>query len=328
MTHRRPMLKAEAGQGHGILWFRKGIPATDAAQIMGTAPKVPILAHEEVLAIGRCLNPQSRAGGASGMVRALKQIRSACAAQLPIRSTLGVSRAVLSIAYSILSNHDAREELTSRLARINSFVDCSEAVVVNRLREACDDLSGLFRLVWEGYKVVRDERPSVAAQRFRLPLSTRVMSQLRDGRDRVIRFPFFQEVRDWAEEGDECGECGVVFELDGVGLLPVYRRTARGYAMVRGAGVLAPLTPLQIRMVSPNWVREAVVYLSGVVLGGYVLGGAGRRVSACRNRFEVASAEYLRGTELHSKGERAGAVTRHGPYIRVCPRSTHTYATA
>jgi hypothetical protein len=90
MKHRGPMLKAEGEQGNGILWFRKGTSAADAAHITSTAPRIPILAREEVLRIGRSLTPHSHAGGASGIEKALKHIWSACAAESPIRSVLGV----------------------------------------------------------------------------------------------------------------------------------------------------------------------------------------------------------------------------------------------
>jgi hypothetical protein len=163
-------------------------------------------------------------------------------------------------------------------------------------------------LLWESQKVVRGERPPVAARYPWLPLSRAVLDQLRDGRELVMCLPFFQEVRDWCEDADECGGCGVCFELEGVSLLPVLRRTVRGFALVPGVGVLAPLTPLRIRLVAPIGLKERTVWLSGVAAGGCVLGGLGRRSRGCRSGFEMASAEYHRGRELFFKREDRAAM--------------------
>jgi hypothetical protein len=271
---RGPMLKTE-GKASGILWFEKEMRATDAARIMSTASKVPLLAHEEVLAIGRSCNAPSHIDGALGIVKALGRIQSTRAAQQSNRSRLETSRALLRVAYSILSDPDAHGELKSMLARVDSLVECSDAAVLARLCCACGDLWPLFRLLWESHKVVREELSPVAVHRFRWPSSSAILGQLRDGRDRVICLPFFQVVREWMEVGDDCSECGVVFELEGVSVLPVFRRTTRGFALIRGAGVLAPLTPLQIRGVTPAGSKGARVGVSGVVARGYVLGGLG-----------------------------------------------------
>jgi TPR repeat protein len=99
-----------------------------------------------------------------------------------------------------------------------------------------------------------------------------------------------------------------MFELEGVSLLPVFRRTTRGFVLVRDAGVLAPLTPLRIRCLTPVGQEEVRVVLSGVIAGRYVLGGLGRRIEGCRNRFEVASADYHRGMELFFGGGHPAAV--------------------
>jgi dTDP-4-dehydrorhamnose reductase len=114
------MLTTEGGQGNGLLWFGKGTHVADVARIMSTALRVPMLPHGEVLAIARCANPSSYAGGASGIVRVL----STRVTQSPICSTEEDARAVLRIACSALSDHKAREEFKSRLSRIDSFVDC------------------------------------------------------------------------------------------------------------------------------------------------------------------------------------------------------------
>jgi hypothetical protein len=87
------------------------------------------------------------------------------------------------------------------------------------------------------------------------------------------------------EEGENCDRCGVRFDLEGVSVLPMLRRTARGFAIVPGAGVLTPLTPLQIRAVSPVELKEERVMLSGLAAGGYVLGGLGTRLEGCRIIF-------------------------------------------
>jgi hypothetical protein len=114
-------------------------------------------------------------------------------------------------------------------------------------------------------------------------------------------------VRDWPEDGDDCAECGVLFELEGVSFLPVFRRTARGYALVRGADVLAPLTPLRIRCVNPVGSEGTRVLLSGVVAGGYVLGSMGRWIRGRGSGFEMAIAEYHRGMELWFRREFAAS---------------------
>jgi hypothetical protein len=127
-------------------------------------------------------------------------------------------------------------------------------------------------------------------------------------------------VRDWVESGDSRDECGVLFELEGVSLLPMFRRACRGFVLVRGAGVLAALTPLRVRCVSPVGQKRARVLLSGVVAGEYVLGSLGKRIGSSRNEFQMASAEYFQGVALFFKGETdaaAGAWKRAAMYVHV-----------
>jgi hypothetical protein len=149
--------------------------------------------------------------------------------------------------------------INSGLNGICSIRDWSERGVVNLLDHACRQAAGgevspLVRLLWEGMRWLR---PGLAAadRWYKTELMVRrSFDRFQEGA--LLCFTGFEVLRmelpeEWAWPRLPVGdEVRVEFEVEGVCMRPLLRRTPRGIVAVPGTAVLLPFTILRIGRVS------------------------------------------------------------------------------
>jgi TPR repeat protein len=186
---------------------------------------------------------------------------------LRIASQCEMSRAHVELAHSLIGDDRIRATVNSKLRFIRSLEGSGPGAHRDALVEAGGELAPLVLLLWDGCAVVS---PGLAvSDRFSLiwrgrRLSEAALKRLQSGRGQVMCFTGFEvwqlDPPSYAPFG---GECEVVFELDTICLLPLLRRSGRGFEIIRGRALLPPFTPLRVRGVV-KWEARTTVLLSCV----------------------------------------------------------------
>jgi hypothetical protein len=147
---------------------------------------------------------------------------------------------VLGVAHSSLSNGEYLQLINQKLASARLRFGDREACLLSDVLDACGELSGLFRLIWEAVKRVQKISSAIQTYYFRRRVPDALVRRFRNEVGSIVCLPGFQGVS--LSTGLEMsgralkGMKEVLFEVEDVRLLPVMRSVGRGFTVVRGRG--------------------------------------------------------------------------------------------